>query len=69
MQLLDFLRDYENLAVKFDYYAFSFVDYRHPGFTMVGTQTGLTLDDETLASAEDDISSHALQQGLGGGAR
>ena len=69
MQLIDFLRDYENLAVKFDYYAFSFVDYRHPGFTMVGTQTGLTLDDEILASAEDDISSHALQQGLGGGAR
>ena len=69
MQLLDFIRDYESLGVKFDYYAFSFVDLRYPGNTMVGTATGLTLDDDTLASAEDDISSHALQQGQGGGAR
>ena len=69
MPQLDFLRDYESLAVKFDYYAFSFPDFRYPGQTMAGTPKEATFDDDTLASAEDDISSHALQQGSGGGAR
>jgi prepilin-type N-terminal cleavage/methylation domain-containing protein len=66
---LDFERDYGNLAVKFDFYAFSFTDLRASGNTVAGTPVGLPLDDDTLASAEDDISSHALQQGQGGGAR
>jgi len=56
--------------VKFDYYAFSFINLRYPDQTIMGTPTsGLTIDDETLSSADDDVSSHALQQGLGGGAR
>jgi len=66
---LDFERDFGSLAVKLDFYAFANTDLRYPGYTVADTTTGMSLDDDYLASAEDDISSHALQQGQGGGAR
>lgn len=65
--MLEFLRDYESLAIRFDYYAFSYNDLRYPSNYVVGIPANVALDDDTLASAEDDISSHALSQGLGGG--
>ncbi len=66
---LEFERDYGNLAVKFDFYCFSYPDLRAQARNVAGTPIGDTLSDELLASAQDDISSHALQQGQGGGAR
>lgn len=65
----EFLRDYENLAVKYDYYAFSYNDLRYPANTVIGMPSGMPLGDDLLSSAEDDISSHGMSQGLGGGAK
>jgi len=65
----EFLRDYENLAVKFDYYAFSYNDLRYSANTVTGIPSSIPLSDDLLSSAEDDISSHAMSQGLGGGAK
>ena len=65
----EFLRDYENLAVKFDYYAFSYNDLRYSANTVTGIPSNIPLSDDLLSSAEDDISSHAMSQGLGGGAK
>lgn len=67
--MLEFLRDYECLGVKFDYYAFSYTDLRYSSNNVAGIPTSVVLDDDMLASAEDDISSHALAQGLGGGVK
>lgn len=67
--MLEFLRDYECLGIKYDYYAFSYNDLRYTTNNVAGITSGVPLDDDTLASAEDDISSHALAQGLGGGAK
>lgn len=68
---LEFIRDFESLAVKFDYNAIADTSLRYSNRNILGfTQTDMQgVDEETLASAEDDISSHALQQGQGGGAR
>lgn len=66
---IDFERDFGSLAVKLDVYAFANSDLRYPAYTVADTPAGVTLPDEYVASSEDDISSHALQQGQGGGAR
>jgi prepilin-type N-terminal cleavage/methylation domain-containing protein len=66
---LSFERDYGNLAVKLDFYAFANTAYRSSAYTVADTPVGASFDDDFMASSEDDISSHALQQGQGGGAR
>ncbi len=68
---LELIRDFENLGIKFDYYSIADTSLNYSNRNILGfTQGDLSkFDDETLSSADDDISSHALQQGLGGGAR